>query len=145
MTVCKIYISILMRFMANKLGRLLTLGGIFSTQRLSRHRLLVAIEIWRKHYTDFEIQKALQISITKFQVMWAFGTHVASIDYIACRIIMQPFYNFDIIFDVSKNGTFNVAFKAWVCGRFQVTSVLARNICQWKRVCVDFCFSEILQ
>ena len=84
--------------MANKLGRLLTLGRIFSTQRLSRHRLLVAIEIWRKHYTDFEIQKALQISITKFQVMWAFGTHVASIDYIACRIIMQPFYNFDIIF-----------------------------------------------
>ena len=83
--------------MANKLGRLLTLGRIFSTQRLSRHRLLVAIEIWRKHYTDFEIQKALQISITKFQVMWAFGTHVASIDYIACRIIMQPFYNFDII------------------------------------------------
>ena len=110
--------------MANKLGRLLTLGRIFSTQRLSRHRLLVAIEIWRKHYTDFEIQKALQISITKFQVMWAFGTHVASIDYIACRIIMQPFYNFDIIFDVSKNGTFNVAFKAWVCGRFQVTSSL---------------------
>ena len=52
LTVWKIYISIFMRFIANKLGRLLTLGRIFIVWRifiretLSHHQILVILLIF---------------------------------------------------------------------------------------------------
>ena len=59
MTVWKIYFSTFMRFIANKLGRLLTLGRIFNTQVLKSSPISCLVFILRKVSFIFSCQRYL--------------------------------------------------------------------------------------